>query len=63
MFAEHDLLPDPYEDMRLKHARGRKENALLRREGALLQKATAFFVRETRRCSLHVAQRRRPISL
>ena len=49
MCAEHDLLSGPHEDMRLERARERKENALLRQKRDLLKKATAFFVRETRR--------------
>ena len=60
MRAEHTLLSGPHKDMRLEHARGRKENALLRQERDLLKKATACFVRETRRCSLHASLRRRP---
>ena len=49
MIAEHDLLSGPHEDMSLELARLRKENELLRQERDLLKKATAFFVRETRR--------------
>ena len=63
MRAAHDLLSGPHEDMHLELALLRKENALLRQERDLLKKATAFFVRETRRCSSHASLRRRPISL
>lgn len=49
MIAEQDLLSGPHEDMGLELVRLRKENELLRQERDLLKKATAFFVRETRR--------------
>ena len=61
--AEQDLLSGPHEDMRLERARGRKENALLCQERDLLKKATAFFVRETKRCSSQASMRRRPACL
>ena len=49
MITEQDLLSGSHEDMGLELARLRKENELLRQERDLLKKATAFFVRETRR--------------
>ena len=40
MRAEYDLLSGPHEDMRLEHARERKEIVFLHQERDLLKKAT-----------------------
>ena len=42
-FAEEELLAGPHEDVEKELARLRRENELLRAEGDLLKKATAFF--------------------